>query len=156
RSCNGYFLDLEAHLQDAPPFGRFGPGLLALGLPALPARMAEAIGLRASLTLSPLSLAAAYLLLAEARPDVLELLRANLAHGTLSGLPASGALAGLAPKTGTVRDARLRPVLGWIVAVDEDVVAVMARRGKMPRAFADELAHALAPYRGVRANGAAT
>ncbi len=154
RSCNGYFLDVARVAPAASALGAFAEPLLALGLPAVPRDMPEAIGLRARLTLSPLSLAAAYLLLAEARPDVVDLLRANAAQGTLSDLPASAELRGFATKTGTVRDARLRPVLGWIVAVDADVVAVMARRGKMPRAFAGELARALAPYRAVRANGA--
>ncbi len=153
RSCNGYFLDVAT--AGAPPLGGFGEALVALGLPELPRGMAEAIGLEGRLTLSPLQLASAYLLLAEGRPDVLAVLRDNVAQGTLSELPASSALRGLATKTGTVRDARLRPVVGWIVAVDEDVVAVMARAGRMPRAFADELAGALAPFRGRRAHSGA-
>ncbi|MFY0575598.1 hypothetical protein ACN28S_15645 [Cystobacter fuscus] len=71
----------------------------------------------------------------------------NAARGTLSELPASRDYAGVATKTGTVRDAESRPVLGWIVAVDADLVAVVARPGKMPRAFADEVPRLLARVR---------
>ncbi|MGZ3460452.1 MAG: SpoIID/LytB domain-containing protein, partial [Archangium sp.] len=55
-----------------------------------------------------------------------------------------------AAKTGTVRDADSRPRLGWIVAVDEDLVAVVARPGKMPRAFANEVPEVLAKVRAQR------
>jgi hypothetical protein len=46
-----------------------------------------------------------------------------------------------------VRDADSRPRLGWIVAVDADLVAVVARPGKMPRSFADEVPEVLAKVR---------
>ncbi|MGQ0504054.1 MAG: hypothetical protein ACT4TC_01920 [Myxococcaceae bacterium] len=148
RSCNGYFLDLPRGRL----FGGFTQALLSLGLSRAPRDMAEAIGLRAELTLAPLALASAYQLLARARPDVVELLQRNAEQGTLSELPQSGALRGVATKTGTVRDAQQRPVLGWIVAVTDDVVAVMARKGKAPRAFVDELVTSLPS---LRANTAA-
>ena len=85
---------------------------------------------RSTLALSPLALAHAYRLLAEARPDVISALRDNATKGTLSGLGAvSAGLAGVAIKTGTVRDVGSRPSLGWIVTVGEDRVAVMLRTG---------------------------
>ncbi|HSP79006.1 MAG TPA: hypothetical protein VLQ93_10780, partial [Myxococcaceae bacterium] len=116
-----------------------------------PLDMADAIGLRASLRLSPWGLAQAYRLLAEARPDVLEVLADNAARGTLSGLPVSKALEGVATKTGTVRDEASRPRLGWLVAVDEDVVAVVVRAERMPRDFSGEVPKVLEKVRRKRA-----
>ncbi|MCY1030489.1 SpoIID/LytB domain-containing protein [Corallococcus sp. BB11-1] len=139
RSCNGYFLDWEATGQAPRAFGVWGPVLSAVGLSGLPADMTEAIGLRSGQALSPWGLAQAYRLLAEARPDVIALLTGNVEEGTLSGLPASRALKGVATKTGTVRDAASRPQFGWVVAVDADHVLVAVRPGKMPRQFVDEL-----------------
>jgi hypothetical protein len=49
----------------------------------------------------------------------------------------------VAVKTGTVLDAAGNPRLGWIVALDRDVVVVMARAGRTPRTFAAALAEAL-------------
>ncbi|ATB38374.1 hypothetical protein CYFUS_003808 [Cystobacter fuscus] len=147
RSCNGYFLDWEGKGSAPRAFGAWGAVLSAVGLSSEPLDMADAIGLRATLSLSPWGLAQAYRLLAEARPDVLTWLADNAARGTLSELPASRDYAGVATKTGTVRDEESRPVLGWIVAVDADLVAVVARPGKMPRAFADEVPRLLARVR---------
>ncbi|MBN1206715.1 MAG: SpoIID/LytB domain-containing protein [Myxococcaceae bacterium] len=147
RSCNGYFLDWEARGGAAADFGPWGAVLAAVGLTGKPADMADAIGLRSTLALSPWGMAQAYRLLAEARPELVELMKDNAARGTLSELPASPAYAGVATKTGTVRDAASRPQYGWIVAVDEDVVAVVMRPGKMPRSFAGEVPKVLARAR---------
>ncbi|WP_244237620.1 SpoIID/LytB domain-containing protein, partial [Corallococcus llansteffanensis] len=139
RSCNGYFLDWEATGRAPKEFGVWGPVLSAVGLTGLPADMTEAIGLRSAHGLSPWGMAQAYRLLAEGRPDVLALLTGNVEEGTLSGLSTSKALKGVATKTGTVRDAASRPQLGWIAAVDADLVLVAVRPGKMPRHFVDEV-----------------
>ncbi|RKG58551.1 hypothetical protein D7V80_37900, partial [Corallococcus sp. CA054B] len=139
RSCNGWFLDWEATGFAPKAFGVWGPVLSGVGLTGLPSDMTEAIGLRSAHGLSPWGMAQAYRLLAEARPDVLALLTGNVDEGTLSGLATSKALKGVATKTGTVRDAASRPQLGWIAAVDADLVAVIVRPGKMPRHFVDEL-----------------
>jgi hypothetical protein len=147
RSCNGYFLDWEGRGSAPGAFGPWGRVLSSVGLSSEPLDMADAIGLRSALRLSPWGLAQAYRLLAEARPDLMAVLADNAARGTLSELPASRAYAGVATKTGTVRDADSRPRLGWIVAVDDDLVAVVARPGKMPRAFADEVPEVLAKVR---------
>lgn len=156
RSCNGYFLDWAARAPEVAKLGAYGEVLRALGLARLPEDMTEAIGLRATLELSPLALAQAYRLLAESRPDVVEAMKENAAKGTLSGLgEASAALAGVATKTGTVRDVGSRPSLGWIVAVDEDRVAVMLRTGKMPRSFAGEFQAALERARAIAGQKAA-
>jgi hypothetical protein len=148
RSCNGYFLDW-AQQGGAPEksFGPWGAVLSSVGLSGEPADMADAIGLRSRLRLSPWGMAQAWRLLAEARPDLLSVLADNATRGTLSELPASKAFAGVATKTGTVRDADSRPQLGWIVAVDADVVMVAVRPGKMPRDFADEVPRVLARAR---------
>ncbi|NOK10765.1 hypothetical protein [Corallococcus exercitus] len=147
RSCNGWFLDWEATGRAPRAFGVWGPVLSAVGLTGLPSDMTEAIGLRSAHGLSPWGMAQAYRLLAEARPDVLALLTGNVDEGTLSGLSTSKALKGVATKTGTVRDAASRPQLGWIAAVDADLVAVIVRPGKMPRHFVDELPALLARVR---------
>ncbi|NBD10433.1 SpoIID/LytB domain-containing protein [Corallococcus silvisoli] len=144
RSCNGWFLDWEATGLAPKAFGDWGAVLSAVGLTGLPEDMTEAIGLRSAHGLSPWGMAQAYRLLAEARPDVLALLTGNVEEGTLSGLSTSKALRGVATKTGTVRDAASRPQLGWIAAVDADLVLVAVRPGKMPRHFADEVAALLA------------
>jgi len=154
RSCNGWFLDWAAREPGVSGLGGWGPALRALGLSALPADAAEAIGIRPSLRLSALGLAGAYRLLAEARPDLVDVLSRSAREGTLSGLPASAALAGVAAKTGTVLDGAGSPRLGWIVAVDADLVVVMARAGRTPRTFAGELAQVLRAERAA-ARGAA-
>jgi hypothetical protein len=146
RSCNGYFLDWAAQ-GGAADFGPWGAVLKAVGLTGTPADMADAIGLRSTLALSPWGMAQAYRLLAEARPELIELMRDNASQGTLSELPVSAAYAGVATKTGTVRDAASRPQYGWIVAVDADVIAVVMRPGKMPRSFAGEVPRVLAQVR---------
>lgn len=142
RSCNGYFLDWAARTPALHALGAYGPVLVALGLPRTPRSAAEAIGLAPSLAISPLALAQAYRLLAEARPDLIDALRRNADEGTLSGLATSFALRGVAIKTGTVRDDAERPLVGLIVAVEDDVVWVMVRAGQAPRAFAAELVRA--------------
>lgn len=146
-SCNGYFLDWEKRGGAPEGFGKWGPVLEAVGLTGTPEDMADAIGLRSTLALSPWGMAQAYRLLAEARPDVVTLLRDTATRGTLSKLPVSKALAGVATKTGTVRDAASRPQFGWIAAVDADLVVVAVRPGKMPRHFAEELPAVLARAR---------
>ena len=147
RSCNGYFLDWEARGGAAADFGPWGAVLASVGLTGTPADMADAIGLRSTLALSPWGMAQAYRLLAEARPELIELMKDNAARGTLSELPVSKAYAGVATKTGTVRDAASRPQYGWIVAVDADLIAVVMRPGKMPRGFAGEVPRVLARVR---------
>jgi hypothetical protein len=143
RSCNGWFLDWARREPGAVGFGRWGAVLTALGLTGLPTDASQAIGVRPSLRLAPLGLAHAYRLLAEARPDLADLLSRNAAEGTLAGLDASGGLLGVATKTGTVLDAGGNPRQGWIAAVDGDLVVVMARAGRTPRTFAGELLAAL-------------
>ncbi|HSN91721.1 MAG TPA: hypothetical protein VLS93_10870, partial [Anaeromyxobacteraceae bacterium] len=154
RSCNGWFLALAAAEPEVVHMGRWGEALVALGLSGLPADAGEAIGLRPSLRIPAIGLAHAYRLLAESRPDLVDVLSRNAREGTLSGLRSSGSLAGVAVKTGSVFDAKGRPRLGWIAAVDEDVVLVMARAGRTPRSFADQAAAALAAAR-TPAGGAA-
>ena len=133
RSCNGWFLDWAARAPEVVRLGRWGPVLSTLGLSGIPADGAEAIGVRPSLRISPRGLAEAYRLLAEARPDLVDVLSRNAREGTLSGIGASARLAGVALKTGTVLTADAVPRVGWIVAIDRDVVAVMVRAGKPPR-----------------------
>jgi hypothetical protein len=155
RSCNGWFLEWAARDPGVVRFGAWGPALTALGLSSLPADASEAIGIRPSLRISPLGLAQAYRLLAEARPDLVDVLSRNAREGTLARLPRSDALAGVAAKTGTVLDAEANPRLGWIVAVDRDLVVVMARAGRTPRGFASSFAEALERAR-APASGAAS
>jgi len=143
RSCNGWFLEWAERDPGVVRLGRWGPALTALGLSALPSDASEAIGIRPTLRISPLGLAQAYRLLAEARPDLVDVLSRNAREGTLARLPAPGALAGVAAKTGTVLDAEGTPRLGWIVAVDRDAVVVMARAGRAPRSFASSFSQAL-------------
>jgi hypothetical protein len=132
-SCNGWFLDWAERQPGVERFGPWGAVLEAVGMTRLPEHMSEAIGLRSTLQLSPLGLAAAYRALAEARPDIISLLKRNATEGTLSRLPESDRLAGIATKTGTVRDGGSRPLVGWIVGVLDDVVVVLAVPGKAPR-----------------------
>jgi hypothetical protein len=150
RSCNGYFLDWAAREPEVARLGAYGPLLRALGLAHLPEDGSEAIGLRPTLKLTPLALAQAYRVLAAAQPELLGMLRETPRHGTLAGLPVSPRLEGLALKTGTVRDADARVELGVIVAVDTDVLAVLVRKGRMPRAMAADLVEVLEPFRGQR------
>ena len=132
-SCNGWFLDWAEQQPGVERFGPWGPVLQAVGLARLPEHMSEAIGLRSTLGLSPLGLAAAYRALAEARPDVVALLARNASEGTLARLPDSTELGRLATKTGTVRDGASRPLVGWLVGVTRDAVVVLASPGRAPR-----------------------
>ncbi len=141
RSCNGYFLDWNDPV--ARTFGSFGPLFLALGLSRLPHEMAEAIGAKPTLTLSPWAVAQAYRTLALSRPDVMTWLQRTAQVGTLKGLPSSAALMRFSVKTGTVRDASSKPRVGWLVAVTPDLVAVMTQHERVPREFADEFLVAL-------------
>jgi hypothetical protein len=147
RSCNGWFLDWAAREPEVVKLGAWGPALRALGLSALPSDASEAIGVRPALRIPPLGLAHAYRLLAEARPDLVDVLSRNAREGTLAGLPASAALAGIAVKSGTVLDADAQPRLGLLAAVTPDLVVVMVRAGRTPRTFAGELAAVLARAR---------
>lgn len=139
-SCNGWFMDWAGRDGDVAHLGELGPLLLDYGLSALPADMPQAIGLQAKLTLPPLGLARAYRALSFARPDVLELLEDNAKRGTLAG--AEG-LRGVATKTGTVRGLGSAPDLGWLVAVNDDVVVVRARSGVVPQALVDDVVDTL-------------
>lgn len=136
-SCNGWFLDWAARDADVARLGELGPVLLDAGLSAIPDDMAQAIGVRATGTLSPRGLALAYRALSWARPDVVELLRDNAVRGTLAG---AAGLRGVAAKTGTVRGLGSAPELGWLVAVTDDVVVVRARSGVTPEALVDDVA----------------
>lgn len=131
RSCNGYFLDWA---PKGSPFGRYEALLAALDV--RPKTMAEAIGLVGSHRLSAFALAQAYRVLAEADPSTIDSLRANTSKGTLAGL---GLEVDGATKTGTVRAPDGTPRLGWIAFVDDDLVVVLARRGRAPSTFAAEL-----------------
>jgi hypothetical protein len=146
-SCNGYFLDWAARDPGAAGYGAFESVLGALGLARQPSGAAEAIGLRPALMLAPLAVAEAWRLLAESHPHLLAVLGRNADEGTLSGLPDSRRLRGVAAKTGTLRDAVGDPMLGWIAAVDRDLVVVRVRAGRAPRSFAGEVADALARWR---------
>lgn len=143
RSCNGWFLDWERLDERTAQLGSFGRALVRLGLARVPKDMAEAIGLRSTLSLSPLAMAAAYRLLGESRPDVVETLHRNATEGTLSRLSASPSLRQWALKTGTVRDERSHTTVGWIVGMNSDFVVVMARPGQTPREFSSDFARAL-------------
>lgn len=147
RSCNGWFLDWERTNAAIGRLGPYAPMLVRLGLEHPPEDVSEAIGLRTTLALTPLALAEAYRLLAASRPDVVTILRKNATSGTLAGLDDSPRFADIATKTGTVRDGNSAPRLGWIVAVSDDLVAVMVRPGNMPRQFAGELATRLGTLR---------
>jgi hypothetical protein len=153
-SCNGWFLDWAEQQPGVERFGPWGAVLEAVGLSRLPDHMSEAIGLRSTLALSPLGLAAAYRALAEARPDVVTLLQRNAVEGTLSRLPESERLAGIATKTGTVRDGGSRPLIGWIVGVLDDVVVVLAVPGKAPRQVVDRFLAVVAQARRLSARDA--
>lgn len=137
-SCNGYFLDWAESTKGVERFGPWGSVLLSLGMSRLPEHMSEAIGLRSTLSLSPLGLAAAYRLLADARPDVITMMKRNGKEGTLAKLPESEALSKVGTKTGTVRDGASRPLAGWLVGITEQVVIVQVVPGRAPRQFAGD------------------
>lgn len=136
-SCNPWFM--SAGKRRSLHYGELQPVLEALGIERAPRTTEEAIGLVPSLTLTPLALAQAYRVLAEARPEVLAMLRRTAKEGTLSGLSESPKLSLVATKTGTVRAADAAPELGLIAAVDEDTVVVLVRFGRAPRTFTREL-----------------
>jgi hypothetical protein len=142
-SCNGYFLDWSATAPRLEQLGRWGEVLTTLGLERLPEHMTEAIGVRSTLSLSPLAIAAAYRLLGEARPDLLAVMRRNAAEGTMAHLPESSRLSKVALKTGTVRDGSSRVAAGWLVGVTDDVVVVMLSPGEAPKQFAKAFADVL-------------
>ncbi|MBI3179670.1 MAG: hypothetical protein HYZ27_08400 [Deltaproteobacteria bacterium] len=139
RSCNGYFLDWAVRNAKAASFNDFAPLFVQLGLGRAPADMSEALGIRPTLALSPWALAQAYRVLAAAHPEMLAVMRRNASEGTLAKLKASSALTAFATKTGTVRDSLSRPALGWLVAINDDLVVVKTVKGKQPRDFAAAL-----------------
>ncbi len=143
RSCNGYFLDWASKKHSLFSFGPWQGVLLAAGLSSSPQNAAQAIGLQSNLTISPLGLAEAYRILAQARPEVIEILQKNISSGTLAGIPKAKTLQGLAIKTGTVRNAESQPVIGWMVAVDTDWVLVMAQKNRQPRDFVVEFSRTI-------------
>lgn len=153
-SCNGWFLDWAAAQPGVERFGAWGTVFLALGMSRLPEHMSEAIGLRSTLALSPLAMAAAYRLLAEARPDVIAMMRRNGKEGTLAKLPDSEKLAQLGTKTGTVRDGASRPLAGWLVGVTDDVVIVQAVPGRAPRQFTGDFLALVERAKGFKARDA--
>ncbi len=146
-SCNGWFLDFAARDLQAHTFGAWGELLTSLGLSSLPTDMSEAIGARSSLRLSAQAMAQAWRALA-LRParglDVVDVLRTR---GTLLDAPGVAGLDGMAAKTGTVRNAQSQPVLGWLVAVDDDLVIVRVRSGAPARTLATDVAAARARHR---------
>ncbi len=146
-SCNGWFLDFAARDPQAHTLGAWGELLTSLGLSALPADMSEAIGARSSLRLSAMAMAQAWRALA-LRPahglDVVDVLRTR---GTLLDAPGVAGLDGMAAKTGTVRNAQSQPVLGWLVAVDDDLVIVRVRSGAPARTLASDVAAARTRHR---------
>ena len=113
--------------------------LLALGLSRLPADASEAIGIRPTLMLSPWAMAQAFRALAFVRPEIVTIMQNNAKEGTLGDLKASRALFGVATKTGTVRDPESRPLLGWIVAVTDDLIVVKTAKDRAPRQIASDL-----------------
>lgn len=150
KSCNGYFLDWDPGV----PLGPYTPVLARLGMGRPPLDMAEAIGLKPTLLLSPWALAQAYRLLAASAPDALTMLQQTAQSGTLAGTAAS-ALRGWAVKSGTVRDVASNPVQGWLVGVNDDVVVVLTHRGRAPRACTAEWVQLAKAYGKQRAAAAA-
>lgn len=140
KSCNGYFLDWAKRDPDAARLGELEPLLRDFGLSAAPDDMRQAIGVQATLTISPRGLALGYRALSWARPDVVALLSRNAERGTLAG---RRALLGVAAKTGTVRGLGSAPDVGWLVALTDDVVVVRARAGVTPQALVDDVAATL-------------
>ncbi len=117
-SCNGFFLDFP----EAPgAFAGWSEEMDTLGvrLPDRALTMAERIGLREAVTLSPLEAVRLYTWLDRKMPFVVDALRQTPANGTLAGAPDAGWFLerGIALKTGTVRDVKSAPLHAWIVAV---------------------------------------
>ncbi|MEW5849313.1 MAG: hypothetical protein AB2A00_10890 [Myxococcota bacterium] len=140
-SCNEYFLETVSASTNDAMFGAWTPLLRAAGMEGEPRHAQDAIGLTHAVRIPPLGLARAYRVLAEVAPDVIEALRSVPIDGTLAGLPESSwaVTTGLALKTGTVRDLEMRPALGWLVAISEDLVVVQVAPGRAPRQALDEL-----------------
>ena len=148
RSCNGWFLDWVSQRRvevdtgpGGPALGTWGPVLSRLGLNRLPVDMSEAIGVRTGLTISPRGLAESWRLLMLSTPprgalDVRAVLRER---GTLAGVDHVDGLAGMSAKTGTVRDGQSRPVLGLLVAADDELTIVRVRQGAQARALVDDV-----------------
>lgn len=117
-SCNGFFLDFPG----APEaFGSWTDEMAVLGvhLPDRALTMAERIGLRDGITLSPVEAVRLFAWLDRKAPFVVDALRRTPASGTLAGAPEAAWFLerGIALKTGTVRDAGSAPLHAWIVAV---------------------------------------
>ncbi len=154
QSCNGWFLDVEAALManGRGPLGAFGPAFVARGMRALPTDMSEAIGVRSALRVSPVAMAELWRVLmlssstsrGPAGLDVREVLKAR---GTLDGAEAIDVLAGMSAKTGTVRDSASRPILGVLVASDDELVVVRTRRGVAGRGASADVAAAVRRHR---------
>jgi hypothetical protein len=154
RSCNGWFLDwasgVEGGLDLTDALGSWGPVLLRLGLSRLPVDMSEAIGVRTAVTITPRGLAEAFRLLMLTTPprgaiDVRAVLRER---GTLVGVDNVEGLAGMMAKTGTVRDGASRPVLGLLVAADDELTIVRVRQGAQARALVDDVVAARRRHHG--------
>ena len=150
RSCNGWFLDWAARGHsdadadadaDRPVPGSWGPVLLRLGLNRLPVDMSEAIGVRTGLTISPRGLAESWRLLMLSTPPAgaLDVRTSLRERGTLAGVDHVDGLAGMSAKTGTVRDGQSRPVLGLLVAADDELTIVRVRQGAQARALVDDV-----------------
>ncbi len=162
-SCNGWFLDVETLLREArtsaaekasSPLGSFGPLFVARQTSALPADMSEAIGVRSTVRMSPLAMAELWrvLMLADA-PQGLDVRRALQKLGTLDGADDVAELAGMSTKTGTVRDSASRPVLGILVAADDELVVIRTRRGVAGRGASADVAAAVKRHRHRRHHG---
>ncbi|MBC7794769.1 MAG: hypothetical protein H7Z43_13780 [Clostridia bacterium] len=161
RSCNGYFLTWGRTTPAAAKFGAYGAMLTALGLPRLPNAMSEAIGITPTLALTPRAVAEAYRALALSSPTTIAALADTARFGTLAGLGlgvehvvlsargasdtngASNVHMARAFKTGTVRNPQSRPLVGWLVQVTPDHVAVSTFAGRQPRDFAVQAAQRL-------------
>ncbi len=153
RSCNGWFLGLEAHQGHAAvDLGALGEVLVRLGLSRLPADMSEAIGVRTGPTIGARALAEAYRLLALTTPAArdVDVIRALSTRGTLVGAAGIEGLRGMAAKTGTVRDHASRPTHGLLVAVDDQLVIVRIRAGVQARALVSDVVAARRRHQGRR------
>jgi len=144
RSCNGWFLahgERDAALSSSP-FGALAPLLTGSELSRLPNDMGEAIGLRSALTITPRGLAFAYAVLLDVDPGMADLLRDSRT------LPQGSPLTGTPAKTGSVRDALSRPLLGWLVVATDDVIIVRAKPGVGGAALGPDVEAMRAAHRG--------
>ncbi len=144
-SCNGWFLEYERRYGSTIPslaFGAYTELLQSLGLEHEPWDMSEAIGLRTSLTITPRGAAHAYRALFD-----------RASASVVRALKSSGTVVrsdGVARKTGSVRDHDSTPILGWLVAVTDDLVIVRTKPGVAGAALADEVDAVIERYRGRR------